>query len=1009
MPSCPFCEKVGLPILPVRYAVARKDGAATAPPLGTPFEQSITLPEENAHYTLRLLRDGYLYVYDEGIDWWSAYVVSSEGNLFEFDIQAKSPPDIGDKHPCSSGSDPYKARCITVPDVQSATKVWLGFSDTAWTQAVLDKHQSADYRQAHMTCIDVADWLASGASQSHMASMELLAQRVAEFAPGTQGGDTARANLAKLKADDTLPQAVKSQKITQNLANIPFAFTDDDFQQLGDKAEPLAEWAKQQGEETVEIAQLAGMDQIAFGTPAIVGLDDPIGISVDLNGLILQLLDEWQELDDSKRLWKQVTSTSIQGLKQAVKTQTLEHRRQEYRYEFLMRYTPETTPEGAGTTPYKAQAEQAAERFARMHSRTADDPEDAKKRLAQYKQAYNDRWAPPGGYVEESNVEARAKQYVDRKIAEDGGAAHIQNTAWQDYTDQDSDAPLYDEDQRENDDKAFQDALTRYDQTHITPISQAWLAWARSDRFKAQFTHNHDPDDIDSGMSFVTLATRAVRNATGRADVKTFLAQELAKDPTERSNIWMRALALDQHPLAARLNAGQVDLRRPDSFATEGAQFMAGVAGLLAPAGQARARQQIDDMQQWLAGQADRLRPIQNRTALYIREISGSLLETLGRIPQDLVMGSVQARLLSAMAGAGYDPSATRYLLAQQAMLTQAQKMAFLQKVLGQMTRGANSPAPNQIRHVVHDARVAVQGEDSAPPQAVRGVAWTTPEQIDSLNLDSASEAKAGPAPSSEWDMPANAHGNVEADVFARTQTAGAALVPVHSPAFHVGVIGMLFSTWSFATMAQEEESASGSLASQGHLSAATVALAGGYMEITGTMWQNTKWGSTKLSKPLDNRFIRATTKAQRLAGVGRIVGAAGGLVLGVSQLFKGALEYNTNRSLAWFDVVVGSSTAGLSFLILLGSLAGLGFILFIVLAIVAFIWHFFVNDKFQNWLTRSYYGSGPNQFEGMAEQQAAFQRITGDSTPDKASEADKDEAANAHLYGGYRQIPGAR
>lgn len=1007
MPSCPFCEKVGLPILPVRYAIARQGGAADAPKLSSPFEQSITLPEKNAHYTLRLLREGYLYVYDEGIDYWSAYVVSSQGNLFEFDIQAKSPPDIGDKHPCSRGSDPYKARCITVPDVQSATKLWLGFSDTAWTQAVLDKHQSADYRQAHMTCIDVAQWMASGANQNHMASMDLLAERVAEFAPGTQGGDTARTNLAKLKADDTLPQAVKSQKMTQNLANIPFSFADDDFQQLGDHAQALADWAQQQGEETAEIAQLAGMDDIAFGTPAIVGLEDPIGISVDLNALIMQLLDEWQELDDDKRLWKQVTSKSIGALEQAVKAQSIEHRRQEYRYEFLMTHTSEQTPKGVGTTPYKRQAEQAAERFAQMHARESGDSKDAKQRLAQYKKQYNDLYAPEGGFVARDNVDARAEQYVYRKIKEDGGAEHIQNTAWQDYTDQDAESALYDEQQRQSDDTSFQNALTAYDEAHITPISTAWLDWAKSDVFKAKFTHNHDPGDINSGMSFVTLVTHAVRNATGRADVQTFLARELAGDPKQRNNIWVRALALDQHTLAERIGARQVDLRRPDSFATEGANFMGGVAALLAPEGRAQAKNQLESTQQWLANQADRLVPVQNRTALYMREVGGSLLEAIGSIPSDLALGAVQGRLLTAMAGVGYDPSVTRYLLAQQATLTEAQKMGFLSEVLHQVTQGANSPAPSQIRGVVHNARVAARGEDNAPPHSVRGVALATQDQIDSLDLASKSDTQPGPANASEWDVPPKAHGTVEPEVFSKSQTASAALVPVDSPAFHVGVIGMLFSTWSFATMAQEE-STSRSLKAQGHFVVAAVTLAGGYMEITGTALQKTEWGGAKLSKALDNRFIKATTKAERLAGFGRIVGAAGGLVLGVGQLIGGVLEYNKNRSLAQFDIATGAMAAFLSGLILFGAIGGVGFVLLIALAIVAFIWHFFVNDKYQNWLSRSYYGLGPNKFESLADQQTAFQRITNDSRQDNTSEAEKEEVAKAHLYRGYRQIPSA-
>lgn len=69
---CPNCTKFGLPILPVRYAVSRSDHLVRtkAPPLEAPFGdgvQTIDLPA-SATYTLRLLRPGFLYVYDESAD-----------------------------------------------------------------------------------------------------------------------------------------------------------------------------------------------------------------------------------------------------------------------------------------------------------------------------------------------------------------------------------------------------------------------------------------------------------------------------------------------------------------------------------------------------------------------------------------------------------------------------------------------------------------------------------------------------------------------------------------------------------------------------------------------------------------------------------------------------------------------------------------------------------------------------------------------------------------------------
>ena len=65
-PVCDFCDKRGLPVLLVRQAVAAPGGGA--PPWAPPFASSDTGSE--APYTARLLRSGYVYVFDEARHRW---------------------------------------------------------------------------------------------------------------------------------------------------------------------------------------------------------------------------------------------------------------------------------------------------------------------------------------------------------------------------------------------------------------------------------------------------------------------------------------------------------------------------------------------------------------------------------------------------------------------------------------------------------------------------------------------------------------------------------------------------------------------------------------------------------------------------------------------------------------------------------------------------------------------------------------------------------------------------
>lgn len=149
--KCEFCDKRGLPILLVRDAVAPAGaGAPLAPHL------PIELGTKAAHYTKRLLRSGYVNVFDEARRRWDAYFVTSDGYLFKL-LRAPGVTPIRPEKPFNCPDDGHRAvaSCITIPDPQNATKVWIGFSDVEWTDTVLKANENAAYRKRHMTEIDV--------------------------------------------------------------------------------------------------------------------------------------------------------------------------------------------------------------------------------------------------------------------------------------------------------------------------------------------------------------------------------------------------------------------------------------------------------------------------------------------------------------------------------------------------------------------------------------------------------------------------------------------------------------------------------------------------------------------------------------------------------------------------------------------------------------------------------------------------------------------------------------
>lgn len=296
--TCPFCDKKGLPILPLRYAVARAD-ISHAPKLQAPFGQGvqeIVLPEKEAHYTLRLLRSGYLYMFDERRGEWTAYVTTNEGYLFEFDPHAAPAPTVHDtQFTCTRAGDAHVARCVTVKDAKHASKVWLGYSDVVWTTAVLEKHAKQAWREAHMRAFDVAAWRGGGA-QPHADTTDKAASLVAEFAtdPGFVVGAVSR-----MAAKFSSKVRNAAQSAMQKLS--PWNYSPQGFTGLMPQAAGMAEWA-------IEAAK-------PF-KPAMLAIPDAAGIAMELNHLAIQRALEWTE--EPKRQWAFATATAIDGIREAV-------------------------------------------------------------------------------------------------------------------------------------------------------------------------------------------------------------------------------------------------------------------------------------------------------------------------------------------------------------------------------------------------------------------------------------------------------------------------------------------------------------------------------------------------------------------------------------------------------------------------------------------------------------------------------------------------------------------
>ena len=179
---CETCKKEGLPLLLTRYAVHTKE--TNAPQLsdrlgGGPLA-SIPLGS-HAQYGLRLLRSGYVYVFDEARKQWDEYFVTADGFLTKLPPR----PQTGTRaapataFACARNGAAPLAGVITIRNPKHASSIWIGFSDVEWTADTLNRHNDAAYRQRHMQKIAISAGKVN--PQPHTAPLEQVDNVVPEF------------------------------------------------------------------------------------------------------------------------------------------------------------------------------------------------------------------------------------------------------------------------------------------------------------------------------------------------------------------------------------------------------------------------------------------------------------------------------------------------------------------------------------------------------------------------------------------------------------------------------------------------------------------------------------------------------------------------------------------------------------------------------------------------------------------------------------------------------------
>lgn len=247
-PKCEFCDKYDLPVLPTRFSIAPAEaGMPQAKP--DDFGKAFGAINAHYHYTQRLLRSGYLYVYDEARKRWEGYLVTNGAYFMRFEVGKPVPQGYtAGRQPCDRAGHKEVAGMVTIRDSKNATKVWFGFSDVKWTTDTLKQHENAAYRAKHMQVLDVKKALAK-AAQPNVQPIKELGKQVAEYA--------IEHDMASWYDNALSPSA----QAAGQLGHCSFAFN----------------WRKDRLQQTIEAA-----DNLRKGAGVILSLYDPVAVAREL-------------------------------------------------------------------------------------------------------------------------------------------------------------------------------------------------------------------------------------------------------------------------------------------------------------------------------------------------------------------------------------------------------------------------------------------------------------------------------------------------------------------------------------------------------------------------------------------------------------------------------------------------------------------------------------------------------------------------------------------------------
>ncbi|WP_290870978.1 T6SS effector BTH_I2691 family protein [Aquabacterium sp.] len=220
--DCKFCNRQGLPLLPLRLAYVPKHTTSLPSTLtqGNPNLRGVT----DGAYALRVINEGYVYMLDmRAGGFWRCFAATETGHFKELPLDTQ--PTQQPAFQCSRSGHATVASFISVERASEAGDVWIGYSRVWWTQAIRARIKGeASLRASLMVSLNAASTVTGGSLPAHsgvrLSSADQLASMVGEYAKDETAFATIDQRYANATTAGALPRHGQAESVLKAMHSI---------------------------------------------------------------------------------------------------------------------------------------------------------------------------------------------------------------------------------------------------------------------------------------------------------------------------------------------------------------------------------------------------------------------------------------------------------------------------------------------------------------------------------------------------------------------------------------------------------------------------------------------------------------------------------------------------------------------------------------------------------------------------------------------------------------------